>query len=122
MKHLTALLSILTILSLDLILLLGALEHDLQSVQPVFNGLVAVMDLSLVSSSALLGLILMRHGARVLGAVFLLNIVIFAAAFVLVGSGVRFSRVLLFGADIYWLNLYLIGATKFFRILFSPRP
>ena len=122
MKYLTALLSILTILSLDLILLLGALEHDLQSVRPVFNGLVAVMDLSLVSSSALLGLIFMRHGARVLGAVFLLNIVIFAAAFVLVGSGVRFSRVLLFGADIYWLNLYLIGATKFFQILFSPRP
>jgi len=121
-KYLTALLSILTILSLDLILLLGALEHDLQSVRPVFKGLVAVMDLSLVSSSALLGLIFMRHGARVLGAVFLLNIVIFAAAFVLVGSGVRFSRVLLFGADIYWLNLYLIGATKFFQILFSPKP
>ena len=122
MKYLTALLSILTILSLDLILLLGAPEHDLQSVRPVFNGLVAVMDLSLVSSSALLGLLFMRHGARVLGAVFLLNIVIFAAAFVLVGSGVRLSRVLLFGADIYWLNLYLIGATKSFRILFSPRP
>ncbi len=122
MKYLTALLSILTILSLDLILLLGALEHDLQSIQPVFNGLVAVMDLSLVSSSALLGLIFMRHRARALGAVFLLNIVIFVAALILVGSGVRFTRVLLFGADVYWLNLYLIVATKFFQNLFSPKP
>jgi hypothetical protein len=121
-KYLTALLSILTILSLDLIIFLGAPEHALQSVQPVFNGLVAVMDLSLVSSSALLGLIFMRHGARVLGAVFLLNVVIFVAASILVGSGVRFSRELLFGMDIYWLNLYLIGATKCFQILFSPRP
>jgi hypothetical protein len=121
-KYLTASLSILTILSLDLILLLGALEHELQSVRSVFNGLVAVMDLSLVSSSALLGLIFMRHGARVLGSVFLLNIVFFVAALILVGSGVRFSRVLLFGMDIYWLNLYLIGTTKFFQILFSPRP
>ena len=122
MKDLTALLSILTILSLDLILLLGAVEHEPQSVRSVFNELVAVMDLSLVSSSAMLGLIFMRHDARVLGSVFLLNIVFFAAAFVLVGSGVRFSRALLFGMDIYWLNLYLTGATKFFQILFSPRP
>lgn len=122
MKYLTASLSILTILSLDPILLLGAVEHEPQSVRSVFNGLVAVMDLLLVSSSALLGLIFMRYGARVLGSVFLLNIVFFAAAFVLVGSGVRFSRGLLFGMDIYWLNLYLIGTTRFFQILFSPRP
>ena len=122
MKYLTASLSILTILSLDLILLLGAVEHDPQSVRPYFNGLVAVMDLSLVASSGLLGLFFLRHRSRFLGAVFLLNIGIFVAAFILVASGVRFTPVLLFGADIYWLNLYLIGTTKFFQILFSPRP
>jgi hypothetical protein len=121
-KYLAASLSLLTILSLDLIFLLGALEHELQSAQSVFNGLVAVMDLSLVTSSALLGLIFMRLGARVLGALSLLNIVIFMAALILVGSGVRFSRVLLCGADIYWLNLYLICAAKFFQIRFSPKP
>ena len=122
MKYLTALLSILTIICLDFIILLAALEHDVQSIQPVFNGLVAVMDLSLVSSSVLLGHFFMRHHARVLGGVFLLNIVIFVVAFILVTWGARFPRVLLFGADIYWLNLYLIGATKGFQILFSPKP
>jgi hypothetical protein len=49
-KYLAALLSLLTILCLDLILLLGAVVHDPQSVRPYFDGLVALMDLSLVAS------------------------------------------------------------------------
>ena len=121
MKYLAALLSIVTILSLDLILLLGAVVPDPQSIRPYFGALVAVMDLSLVGSSGLLGLFFLKHHSRFLGAVFVLNFGIFAVAFILVTSGVRFTPVLLFAADIYWLNLYLIGITKFYHILSSPR-
>ena len=121
MKYLAAFLSILTILFLDLILLLGAVVHDPQSLRPYFGALVAVMDLSLVASSGLLGLFFLKHHSRSLGAAFLLNIGLFAAAFILVTSGIRFPPILLFAADIYWLNLYLIGITKFYHILSSPR-
>lgn len=121
MKYLAASLSILTILSLDLILVLGAAVHDPRSIRPYFGALVAVMDLSLVASSGLLGHFFLKHRSRFLAAAFLLNIGIFAVAFLLVTSGVRFAPILLFAADIYWLNLYLIGTTKFFHILLSAR-
>jgi len=120
-KYLAASLSLLTILCLELILLLGAAVPDTQSIRPYFNALVAVMDLSLVSSSGLLGLFFLKHRSRFLGAAFLLNIGIFAVAFILVTSGVRFAPILLFAADIYWLNLYLIGITRYFPALFSTR-
>jgi hypothetical protein len=77
------------------------------------------MDLSLIASSGLLGLFFLKHHSRLFGAVFLLNVGVFA--FILVTSGVRFTRILLFAADIYWLNLYLVGIAKFFHILSSPR-
>ena len=104
MKYLAAALSILTILSLDLILLVGAAVPDPQSMRPYFGALVAVMDLSLVASSGLLGYFFLRRRSRFLGAAFLLNIGIFMLAFILVATGVRFSPTLLFAADIYWLN------------------
>ena len=121
MKYVSALLSLLTVLCLDLILLLGAAVPDTQSTRPYFNALVAAMDLSLVASSGLLGLFFLKHHSKFLGAAFLLNIGIFAVAFLLVTSGVRFAPILLFAADIYWLNLYLIGLSKYFHGQVSPR-
>lgn len=118
MRHATLILSIVTILSLDLILLLGAVEKDPGSIRPVLNGLVAVIDLSLVSSSCLLGFLFLRRRSSVLAAVFFLNIVIFVVAFILRSSGVVFPPVMLFLADIYWLNVYLICLSWKFNTLF----
>jgi hypothetical protein len=118
-KYLAASLSILTILSLDLILVLGGAAPDTHPIRPYFGALVAVMDVSLVASSGLLGHFFLKHRSRFLGAAFLLNIGIFMAALVLVASGVRFAPILLFAADVYWLNLYLIGTSRFFHINFS---
>jgi len=119
MRGATTLLSIATILSLNLILLLGAAVEDPDSIRRVFNGLVVVLDLSLVSSSGLLGLFFMRRRCRLLGALFFLNILIFGVAVILRTSEVRFPPALLFAADLYWLNLYLIGLTRHFDGLFS---
>ena len=121
MKYLAASLSILTILALDVILVLGAAVHDPRSIRPYFGVLVAVMDLSLVASSGLLGLFFLKHRSRFLGAAFLLNLGIFAVALILVTSGARFTSILLFAADVCWLNLYLIGIVRFFHINFSSR-
>ncbi len=52
MKVAAVVFSILTILSLNLILLLGAVVRDPESIRSFLNGLVVVLDSSLVSSSA----------------------------------------------------------------------
>ena len=44
-----------------------------------------------------------------MGALFMANLVVMAGALVLRVSGVQFPRGVLFGADLYWLNLYLVG-------------
>jgi hypothetical protein len=115
LRPLAILLSLLTIVTLDLILLLGAAVHDRASIQPFFNGLVVALDLSLVSSSGLLGYLFARQGRLILATVFFLNIGLFMVAFVLRVSGVTFSPLLLFGADLYWLCLYLVCLTRYWR-------
>src|SRR4051794_39935485 len=97
----TIALSIVTILSLDLILLLGAGIQDPQSIQRLFGGLVMVMDLSLVSSSGLLGFHFARRRNKLLAALFFLNIGLFVVAFILVTFGLRFHPLLLYTADLY---------------------
>jgi hypothetical protein len=110
-------LSIATILSLDLILLLGAGVQDPRSIRPLCDGLVMVMDLCLVSSSGLLGFLFGRRGRRTLAVLFFLNIGLFALAFVLRLLDVPLHPLLLFGADLYWLNLYLVCLTRYWRLI-----
>ncbi|GAC1471254.1 MAG: hypothetical protein NVSMB9_17220 [Isosphaeraceae bacterium] len=118
MRYAAILLSILTIVSLNLILLLSAVVHDPQSSRQALNGLIAVFDLSLVSSSGLLGILFIKQQHRFLGALFFLNIGIFLVAYALRTLGVFFPPLLLYTADIYWLNLYLICLTRKFDRLF----
>lgn len=101
-----------TVVALDLILLIGAGGEP----PPWFGALVLVMDVSLIASSVSLGIAFLRFGRRLLGVLFLMNLVVMLGALMLRVSGVRFPRVLLFGADLYWLNLYLVGLAAL------PRP
>ena len=106
-------LSIATVLALDLIL--GAGIQDPGSIRPIFGGLVIVMDLCLVSSSSLLGFRFARLGSKRPAALFFLNIGLFVVAFLFVASGVRLHPLLLYTADLYWLNLYLVCLTRYGR-------
>jgi hypothetical protein len=115
----TILLSIVTIISLDLILLLGAGVRDTESLQPFFNGLIMVLDLSLVSSSGLLGFHFARQPNKLLAALFFLNVGIFVVAFIVRAIGISFPLLLLFAADLYWLNLYVICLARHWRTLSS---
>ena len=110
-------LSIATVLALDLILLLGAGIQDPGSIRPVFGGLVMVMDLCLVSSSSLLGFRFARLGNKRAAVLFFLNIGLFVVAFLFVASGVRLHPLLLYTADLYWLNLYLVCLTRYGRTI-----
>jgi hypothetical protein len=112
MQSVAIVLSLVAILSLNLILFLGAVVHDPEPIRPFLNGLVVVIDSSLVSSSGLLGLLLVRTN-KILASLFFLNIGVFIVAFVLRVSGVLFPPPLLFAADIYWLNLYLSALARY---------
>ncbi len=98
-------LGVATTAALDLILLVGASGE-----QPSWFGvLVLVMDVALAASSVALGVVFLRDRMRTLGWLFLGNLGVMLAALLLRASGVRFPPAVLFGADLYWLNLYIVG-------------
>ena len=117
----TILLSLVAILSLNLMLFLGAVVHDPDRIRPFLNGLVVVIDSSLVTSSGLLGFLLMRTN-KIVASLFLLNIGIFLAASVLRVSGVLFPLPLLFAADTYWLNLYVATLARYWPTIAARNP
>jgi hypothetical protein len=104
-------LGVVTVAALDLILLIGASGEPLQW----FGILVPVLDMSLLASSITFGIAFFRRGNRLFGSLFLANPLILLVALMLRISGVQFSRALLFGADLYWLNLYLVGLVIWIR-------
>src|SRR5438105_12214345 len=73
----------------------------------MFGILVFVMDVSLVVSSYLLGYLFWKEHRVVWATLFFTNLLIMVAAFVLKLSGTVLSSFVLFGTDLYWLNLYL---------------
>ena len=98
-------LGLVTVAALNLILLVGA-GGELPA---RFGLLVLVMDLSLLGSSLGLGVLCLANGRRLLGALFLGNLLVMAGALALRAADVPIPRAVLFGADLYWLNLYLVG-------------
>ncbi len=120
MKVAGLILALATILALELIQLIGASSDPPRSAW--FGALTAAMDLCLVASSAILGPTLLRRGRRLLGLLFTANPALMLGAFILRSSGVEFSRALLFGVGLYWLNLYLVGLSLGWRTLLDTPP
>jgi hypothetical protein len=106
-----------TILTLELIVLIGAGVPNSAAGNRLTAVLVPSMDLCLVTSSALLAWILGRNGARVFAGLFLLNLALFAAAAVMHASGSIPPRWLLYAVDVYWLSLYLITLARHWPIV-----
>lgn len=75
------------------------------------------MDLCLVVSSVLLARLMFANGFRGLGTLFTINLALFAVALVVRLRGSMPPRWLLFGVDVYWLNLYLAALAKHWRVL-----
>lgn len=104
-RLLAMILGVMVVAALDLILLIGTSAEP-----PLWFGLlVLVMDLCLVTSSVAFGIAFSRSGRRLLGAMFLGNLFIMLAALMIRTWGVSIPRAALFGADLYWLNLYMVG-------------
>lgn len=113
-------LALATVASLELIQLVGA-GYDPPR-PPWFTALTVMMDLCLISSSAILWPAFLRRGGPLLGALFAANLAVMAMAFALRVAGVEFSRPpILFGAGLYWLTLYLVGLALGWRTLLGRR-
>ena len=107
-----------TVAALNLILLLGAVVRDLDSIRPALDWLIHLTDLTLVVSSSLLDFWAWRSGRRLLGIVFGLNLVAFAVAAGLRPGGYIFPPLVLFAADLYWLNLYLVCLARHWELIY----
>ena len=66
------------------------------------------MDVSVVISSILLGILFARRKQRWLATLFFANLAISFVAAILRESGFAFRPAVLFAVDLYWLHLYLV--------------
>ena len=112
MNKLAVTLAVVTVAALNVILVVGAGLPDSTTGERLLSGMVPIMDLSLVLSSVLLARIFIAKGFPTLGKIFLFNIALFAVAVVVRAAGSMPPRWLLFTADAYWLNLYLIALSR----------
>lgn len=112
MNKLAVALAIATVALLDLILVVGAGLPSSITGERLIAAAVPIMDLCLLSSSALLAWLLIAGGARRLGLLFTRNFVLFAIAAVVRATGSMPPRWLLYGVDVYWSNLYLVVLSR----------
>jgi hypothetical protein len=105
-------LGVVTVAILNVVIIVGAGLPDSASGERLIATLIPVLDFCVIVSSVLLGRTLVARGFRTLGILFLLNIALFALAIVVRVSGSMPPRWLLFGTDVYWLNLYLVALSK----------
>ena len=66
------------------------------------------MDLGLVVSSLLLAYVFWRERRWTWAVLFAFNLLILAGAFAIRAGGASISPAILFAADLYWLQLYLL--------------
>jgi hypothetical protein len=108
-KRLALILVVLVIVCLNGIILWGAAAGGAAAIQDVkFGVLVLLMDLGLVVSSLLLTYLFWRERRLTWAVLFALNLVIMASAFAIRAAGAAISPSVLFAADLYWLQLYLL--------------
>jgi hypothetical protein len=111
-NKLAVVLAVVTVAALNVIVVVGAGLPASTTGERLLGGVVPLMDLSLVLSSVLLARIFIAKGFPTLGKLFIFNIALFAIAVVVRVAGSMPPRWLLFTADAYWLNLYLIALSR----------
>lgn len=100
-------LSVVVVVCLNGILWIGAAFPGRADLKPALDATILVFDLALVASSLLLGTLFARGRERTLAALFFANVAVYVFALIYRGTGRTFPASVLFGADLYWLQLYL---------------
>lgn len=115
-------LSVVVIACLNEILMIGAAFPGRADVKPALDATILVFDLALVGSSLLLGILFARRRERGLARLFFANVGVYVFALIYRGTGRTFPMPVLFGADLYWLQLYLAVLLLRGRWLLGVRP
>jgi hypothetical protein len=100
--------ALIVVVSLNVILLLGAAGEDMGAPAGALAASVVIFDVSLVVSSLMLGLTFAKLKRAHLSALFFGNLALFIVAAAARVSGISFRPAALFAADLYWLNVYLV--------------
>jgi hypothetical protein len=100
--------ALIVVVSLNVILLLGSAGEDMGAPAGILGGSVAIFDVSLVVSSIVLSLAFARLKLGLLSALFFGNLALFIVAAAARVSGISIRPAVLFAADLYWLNVYLV--------------
>jgi hypothetical protein len=109
LKNLLLIFVLVVIVSLNAIIFWGAgAAGGIVGSNVIFGILVMVMDVSLVISSSWLGFLFLRARRIVWASLFFANLLAMAIALIFKLNGISLSSFVLFGADLYWLNLYLV--------------
>jgi len=109
LKRLALALLVFVIVCLNGIILWGAAADGIPANGIVtFRVLVLLMDLGLVTSSLLLTYLFWRERRLKWAVLFAFNLVIMAGALAVRARGAALSPLILFAADLYWLQLYLV--------------
>jgi hypothetical protein len=109
LKRLALALLVFVILCLNGIILWGAAADGVPAIGIItFRVLVLLMDLGLVTSSLLLTYLFWRERRLKWAVLFAFNLVIMAGASAVRTGGAELSPLILFAADLYWLQLYLV--------------
>ena len=109
LKRLALALLFFVIVCLNGIILWGAAADGVPAKDIVtFRVLVLLMDLGIVTSSLLLTYLFWRERRLKWAVLFAFNLVIMAGALAVRARGAALSPLILFAADLYWLQLYLV--------------
>jgi len=120
LKNLLFIFVLVVIASLNAIILWGAgAAGGVVGSNTIFGILVMVMDVALVISSLWLGFLFLKARRAVWAALFFANLLVMAIAFIFKLNSISLSSFVLFGADLYWLNLYLACLCREWRHLKS---
>jgi hypothetical protein len=104
--------AVVTVACLNIIIAIGSGIPESAAGEHVIAVVVPVMDIGLVLSSVLMLRMFVDNGSRALGALFALNLILFAAAALLRLTDGVIPRWVLFSVDLYWLNLYLLVLSR----------
>lgn len=122
MNKLAAIFAIATVTLLNVIVVIGSGIPNSATGGQVIATIVPIIDFCILASSVLLGRMLIAGGFRKVGFLFIGNIGFFVVARVMHIIGSPPPRWLLFSADLYWLNLYLVTLSRHWRLLLGESP
>ncbi|MBN2518898.1 MAG: hypothetical protein JXB17_00195 [Bacteroidales bacterium] len=119
MKRLFFILGIITIISLNMILIMGGGVKDFEKIEEIFNIILLIFEISIVPTCIYYFIKNLVKKNKIFALLFSLIIASYIFAYTLYFMKIEIPRILLYIFDVYTVNLYLIFYVKFWKQLIS---